>query len=452
MNQNLIYGILGFLILASAASAYYPGETTPISALYIVDGVPTNAYANITIYDPDNITVTGNQPMIVYQPGLFYYNYTFGNKLGDYTALVIFYNSTWDTQGSASATLRLDYNYLADINNTLNPNLPPAYDANDTIWTFHCPVFARVNETFTIWADYKHALNASDILGANIIFHNTTTSYNLTYNSITGRYEIQFSSASNMTWIMNLTAAKSPLDPQSHICTTIIGPDFGLTIRLWEQVELQNLSANKNYIITDKNYNKQLIDPYINDFAWIIAKNNDHNASGVYNYCNIPIGGVQSFLDPLAGLLGNNLTNLLTNDLKNVAGCEDYWFRAEYRNGSATIPLPWKGNYSLYLLDGVATWENDYSPPNIVKSDLWIPLGEIEIPERRDLTLDYWMPHSELDFWASVTDSTFIFFISLLPLILFFGLLFIGFPIQVAGLILILLESSWLITGVLHLL
>jgi hypothetical protein len=450
MKQNLIYGLLGLLLLP-AALAYYPGETVRIPALYTVNGVPTSSYANITIYNPNNITVVNNVRMIESQVGLFYHDYTFPNLLGAYTVLVKFYNSTWDMQGSASDDLWVEYNYMSDINESLSPNLPSNLTANDTTLDYHCPRFARINETFTIWADYQYAINLTDVLGANATIHNSTVSYPLTYNPVTGHYEENFSSATNMTWQTTLSVSKGSLVGYNRTCNIRIGSDFAFTVRLWEEVELKTEFQNKNYIITDENYNKQLTDPYINDFGYVIAKNNDHNATGQYTYCNIPVGSVQQITGAIAGIIGSNLTNLLTNDVGNVVGCDDYWFHAEYTNGSATLALPWAGNYSLYFLDGTVKWENDYAPPQLIKSGIFMPLGEINIPYRMDMTQNFWISHEEIDFWASFTDSAFIWLITLLPIILFIGLILIGCPMQIAGIVLISIESLWLFQNILHL-
>jgi hypothetical protein len=145
-----------------------------------------------------------------------------------------------------------------------------------------------------------------------------------------------------------------------------------------------------------------------------------------------------------------NLTRNITGALGQYAGCDKYWFRAVYYNGEANLTLPWAGNYSLYFVDGTMRWENQYSPPDIIKSSLFMQLGEINLQDKQNLTMDLWISHDELNMWASWTDSAFIWMVTLLPIILFIGLVLTGFPIQLAGLIVIMLESIWFMQNLLH--
>jgi len=306
--------------------------------------------------------------------------------------------------------------------------------------------FACKDSNFTLWVIY------GNLTDANVTATLNGVTYNLTYNSTTQRYEGIFTSNIEQVVSVLINASRINYPTMTTTSTLTITTCFSFRIRLWEQVELQTIYQNNNTIITDKNYDKQLIDPYINDFGYIIARNNDKNATGEYSYCNVPWGSGQALgqLLNIGNWLGTNLTRNLTNPLKQYAGCDKYWFRAVYYNGEANLTLPWAGNYSLYFVDGTMKWENQFAPPQIIKSSLFMRLGEINLPDKRNLTEDFWVSHEELNMWASWTDSAFIWMVTLLPILLFVGLVLFGFPIQLAGLIVIMLESIWFMQNIFH--
>ncbi len=306
--------------------------------------------------------------------------------------------------------------------------------------------FACTNSNFTLWVIY------GNLTDANVTATLNGVTYNLTYNSTTHRYEGIFSSNIEQVVSVLINASRINYPTETITSTLTITTCFSFRVRLWEQVDLQTIYQTNNTIITDKNYNKQLIDPYINDFGYIIARNNDRNATGEYSYCNVPWGSGQALgqLLDIGNWLGTNLTRNLTNPLKQYAGCDKYWLRAVYYNGEANLTLPWAGNYSLYFVDGIMRWENQFAPPQIIKSSLFMQLGEINLPDKQNLTEDFWVSHEELNMWASWTDSAFIWMVTLLPIILSIGLVLTGFPIQLAGLIVIMLESIWFVSNILH--
>jgi hypothetical protein len=367
-------------------------------------------------------------------------------------------NSTWSawynttaclingTYGQERTRTQYDNNSCGEVGNTTY------YDYQLVNCTYvlgnpirNWPKFACVNSSFVIWATYNGLTDAS----VNVTIDGST--YPLPYNASSGRYEDAFTSNIEQIAHITLSASKTGYENMIVSGTIEITQCFSFKVRLWEQVEQSTLFSNNNTIILDENYNKQLIDPYINDFAVIIAKNNDHNATGEYSYCNIPFGSGQALgqLLNIGNWMGNS-SHLLTDPLKSYAGCEDYWFRGDYYNGEANITLPWAGNYSLYFVDGTLKWENQFSPPQIVKSSLFMQLGEINLPDKQNLTEDFWVSHEELNLWGSWTDSAFIWMITLLPILLFVGLVLTGFPIQLAGLIVIMLESLWFMQNIFH--
>jgi hypothetical protein len=123
--------------------------------------------------------------------------------------------------------------------------------------------------------------------------------------------------------------------------------------------------------------------------------------------------------------LGNTATQSIVNLIGDSIGCDKYWFKAQYKNGQANLKLPWIGNFSLYFLDGVMLWKNEYSPPDIVKSSLWLPLGEEVIPIIQDYTNNFWISHAELNFFGSIMDSMYVPFL-LVDILIFVALIITG--------------------------
>jgi len=314
---------------------------------------------------------------------------------------------------------------------------------------YYCPSIVKTNETFVIWADYE--ANGTDILDANITLIYDTNTSNLVYSPARSRYDEWFVSNIQQIWIIQMNISKAGYVNQQINCTIRIEDPFNLTIRLWEEVELSTYANTSKYIVTQKNYNKQLTDPYINDFAYVIAKNNDFNATGVYEYCNFPFKAGQQFWNALSipNYMEGRPEEDASADLKNLLGswigCNQYWYRAEYDQGEAVIQLPYYGNYSIYFLEGTLEWENNVSPPKILKSDMFIHLGEIYIPRKQAFTLDFWMSHYELDFWGTFSNDVFVFFVTIFPLLLFVFLILTGMSVKTAGMIAMGWEIIWMI-------
>lgn len=309
---------------------------------------------------------------------------------------------------------------------------------------YYCPPVAYVNQSFTIWADYEYT-NSSDILNAIVNLSNATDIYNLSYSNGNSRYQNSFLATYPFTWNYTIAAGKTSYSEKTANCSTDIVDTFNMTIRLWEEVERRIMANTSEWAIAVKNYDKQLTDPYINDFAYIIARNNDVNASGLYTYCNVPFGSGQSFTDLLnvGNWMGDNITRLLTNYTGDYIGCNRLWFRANYTDGEATLELPYIGNYSLYLIEGVIMWENEFAPPEIVKSNLFFYLGEINQKTKKNLIYDFWISHEELDYWGSLTDSIYIFMVTILPIVLVIGLMFIGLSLKQAVGIALMWNVIW---------
>ena len=281
------------------------------------------------------------------------------------------------------------------------------------------------------------SFNANETI--NLTYEDGEGIHNLTYYPETGYYE----------YIPNLTGlvyygidVNTTYENRTYYASSYVRIQqcYDLTIHLWEQVDSRLLYNTSDIAITEENYNKELIDPYINDFGYIIARSANQNASGEYKYCNVPFGSGQKLL----GLFDFAKSNL-TDGIKPFVGCEEYWFRSDYYNGEAVLTLPFMGNYSLYFIDGIINWENNVSPPEIVKSNLFMPLGEIDIPSHSNFTLDIWISHDELNFYSSWTDGVFLFMVTIFPFLLFIALVLIKVPIQIAGFIVIAFEGIWII-------
>ena len=72
-------------------------------------------------------------------------------------------------------------------------------------------------------------------------------------------------------------------------------------------------------------------------------------------------------------------------------------------------------------------------------------LGEITIPDKQDYTIDFWVAHSELNFWGSLSDEVFLFMLTLFPIILFIFLVMAGMPIAFAGMIALGWNVIWMV-------
>jgi hypothetical protein len=361
------------------------------------------------------------------EAGLFYYDYTLPGTTGDQTLLVKFYNSS-GVLGSVSSTL---YNGGANVVNT-----------NTTQLKFTCPRYVQTGETFIISANYSYG--GLPITGANVTLVDNLTSYNLPYSN--SLYQDNFSSDPETTWCIAVTANSSTRDNLTDNCCIIITSGQLLTVKLWEQVDLKVVDNLSGVEITEENYDKELTDPWINDFGYIIARSNE-NQTGNYSYCNLPFATGQQLMKVLKAMsLVNESTRAnLTLPLQQYIGCNQRWYRAEYTQGQADLTLLNPGNYSLYFIDGVMKWDGAYSPPEITKSNMFMWIGDITIPDRQHYTTNFWVSHDELDFWSSWTDGLFLFMTTIIPLLIFLALIFLGVPFQLAGVIALSYETIWML-------
>jgi hypothetical protein len=321
---------------------------------------------------------------------------------------------------------------------------------------FYCPPLEFTNTDFSVWVDYQNE-SGDDILSASVKLYDIGDDSNtsLIYNSNLSHYGQTFVSASEQDWDITLYAEQAGYDVFEQNCTVVLRDGFNFTVRIWEEVEETILANSSFQALTQKNYNKMLEDPYINDFAYIVAVNLDYNSSHIYETCNLPLAGAQSIWSSfrIPNYIGNDSDADSLAGLKGMAepyiGCNRFWYRAEYLNGQATLHLPVTGNYTIYLVEGVLEWENDYSPPKIVKSDLTLWLGNINIQVPEDSVVDYWVSHDELDWWGNVSDVIFFISVTILPILLFILLTLIGIPARVAGMLAISWNVIWSIIAIL---
>jgi hypothetical protein len=298
---------------------------------------------------------------------------------------------------------------------------------------YSCPDFVSVNNLFTLWADYT-TKNGSDILDAWVNLTLNDVEYNLSYNEVTGRYEQEFMALSSENISVVTYANKTIYESQNYNCTIQVGEGFNIFVNIWEEIEKKVFARTNNSIITVNNYDVELIDPYINDMAYIFFINLDKNATGEYQDCNLPFGSAEGTIDLLniGSWMGDNLTNTVTDLYGGIVYCDKYWFRAPYRSGTANISLLWSGNYSIWLISGNMAFENTYSPPKISHSGISIPFGTINFKNTSNYEIDLFVSHSELDFWGSLSDTFFIFFATILPLMALIVLLLIGVDFKTA--------------------
>ena len=56
-----------------------------------------------------------------------------------------------------------------------------------------------------------------------------------------------------------------------------------------------------------------------------------------------------------------------------------------------------------------------------------IPFGAVNFNDPSvNYEIDLYVPHSELDFWGSLSDGFYIFFVTIFPILLFFVLILMG--------------------------
>ena len=174
--------------------------------------------------------------------------------------------------------------------------------------------------------------------------------------------------------------------------------------------------------------------------------NLDQNATGVYTYCNVPIGVGQGLFSAInyEGWL-DSVQEYADETYGEALGCNNYWFRGEYNNGTAILYMPFLGNYSIYFVDGTVAFENDYSPPKLIDSDIFMNLGQVYISNKTDTTMDFWISHDELNYWASFSDNIFLIMILVMPILFFIALTLLGVPKEMTGMVVIAWEVIWLL-------
>jgi len=442
-KKKVVLCLLAVLLLTSlaiaTASTYIPNEDVIIRAyLHSLDEA-VEGLANISIWFPNGtIDITNDSMLDGDALGDFTYAYTFAdNVLGDYFVRVDFYNSTdLSYYGSDEGIFRvIEESLTDDLLGDIKDNL-----VGTTYLTLNYPIRTCVNQTFTLNAYY--GFNTQSLSDADLNLSDGIGNYDLEYSSIYNSYRNSFIPTSLGLWNITVTALHDDYDPLT-INVSILAVDCsGISVRLWEEIELKTLDSTNQYIITEDNYDKDLIDPYINDFAYILFMNKDQNATGNYTNCYIPVGSISTAIDGIN--YGGWLDTLGDAFSEEGFGCDKFWYRSTYTSGLATVDLPFLGNYSIYLVDGTMDFESEYSPPDIIKSDLFIYLGEVNIDNFDDYTIDFWVSHEELDWWATITDSTFLFMVAILPIIIFFALIFLGLPANYAGMIVLAYEGIWL--------
>jgi hypothetical protein len=302
------------------------------------------------------------------------------------------------------------------------------------------------NQPFTIAVNY---LYGETILKDATIYLDYGPVVELGYEAPYGSYRGELESATPQNWTFNISANYTDpfVENLSYSGVINIADCIGLNVYLWQEREY-DVQGDKGWVIKQRNFDKQLDTPYINDFSYIIARDLDRNASGAYSHCHLPVGGFYQYSKWMDEILTPNLSSTIIDLIgaDEYIGCDDYWYRAEYISGQAAFNFPYPGNYSLYLLEGVLTWENQYSPPQVVKSNLFIPLGQLEVPNASTAyEVDYYLSHNELDAYGSFTEDYFVIFVILIPVLIIGASIYIGAPMRFA----LILALGWAILWIL---
>jgi hypothetical protein len=92
MKKLIIFGLMLLLLLVPAL-AYNIDSVVNIISEYKINGVLTNASANISILYPSKIKAVDNDNMILISTGTFSYNYTC-EIIGQHEAQTIFFNTS----------------------------------------------------------------------------------------------------------------------------------------------------------------------------------------------------------------------------------------------------------------------------------------------------------------------------------------------------------------------
>lgn len=281
-----------------------------------------------------------------------------------------------------------------------------------TTLSYYCPPFVRVGENFVIWADYENSTGA-DVENATVNVSNATASYSLNYSAGESRYQQTFVSSNPMTWSINISANRSGYQSQNATCTIRIANYFNVTHVFWL---LREYNENGT-----RNYHQLMNERYLNDFAYVVMRLEDIEVNTTYEYDCQPIEppiqdlweGIENWGWDFGGSGDLSL-------FEPYLGCTRYYFHAPLVNGQATLSLPYPGNYSMWLISGVMTFENQFAPPDIEHYlGIWVPFESMDY-NSTNMTVNWAITSQELDYLAWLTDEIFLFLITLVPVIIIF--------------------------------
>jgi len=371
---------------------------------------------------------------------LYDMNSTLGSQETDSACIPLLTNTSWGNWTNTTG-LCLFNDTISQVRNLTEYDANECGGANTTYYdyqyiecdslfslNYYCPKVACVNETFSIWVDYLYS--GIDITNATVNLTDGITLYNLPYNTSYEQYRQDFISITDLNWTYTLYI--DGVDGANRSCWTDVQECYDVTVDIWEEVEYKIYANTSNYAVKVKNYDKELNDPYINNFAYIFAMYNDIEITDLNaESCGFKTGAEQSAWDliNIGNWMGDQWGDMVKGDLGYFAGCDKFWFNAEYEDGQAILNLPYTGNYSLWLIDGSMTWFSQYSPPDIIKSNLFISLGNVNIEDKEDITLTYWLDHEEIDTWGAFTDSIYVWML-LLGIFIFIGLNMVGLGLK----------------------
>lgn len=381
-------------------------NTTASSTIYVNT---TNATICIINFNHTNYTMTDLGDRWSYFTGLL--------ANGNYSVIYVICNDSLNSTNQTTLGW-LNVSYTTPSNTTLAHNT--------------CPFYVDINEAFLFWANYSTSDGVEISTGTvNITVDNTT--YTLSWNGADELYKGNFTFTEYGDFEMDINAT-SAFRSANSTCTIYVIDAFNITVRIWEEVEREVFARTNNTVITVKNYDVELTDPYINELGWIYLINLDRNDSRLYTDCNVPVQPGQDLLEILNwnNYFGDNYTASLKQSSGSLVWCDKYWFRGEYSHGEANITAYWPGNYTVIFVSGTITHENAYSPPDIAHGSLTIPLGSIFFENSSNLVLDYYLPHSEINWWSAFTDGIFIFLALIFPLLLFVYLMIVGVGVKTA--------------------
>jgi len=339
-------------------------------------------------------------------------NYTMTSSIGNR----FFYNMTLTSgdNGNYTHVYTTCNDSLNNTNSTTIGWLNVSVTDEPTLFSYYCEPFVRVGNPFIIWVDYTN-FTGGDLFNATITISNATVSYNLTYSVPFGRFQEYFSSSIPLTWRINITASLAGYESQTGNCTIRITEWFNITHTLWLLREYDNNGT--------KIYHQRMNERYLNDFAYLIMRLEDIEITSPYEYNCSPVEppiqelfeGVQNWGWDFGGSGDFSL-------FEDYLGCNKYYFHAPLVNGEANISLPWAGNYSMWLISGVMSFENPYAPPDIESFlGVWKPF-ETAYYNGTYTSINWGLTTWDLDFWGTLSNELFIFLIGVMPFLIGFGL------------------------------